>query len=106
MKYIFNEALRSCLFPVLLLFVGLIPVIGDNVLFLCSNHICWEEKASSLIRTSLTDPDEALELRGKWRWLSIRIGWLPTILAFIPFYRLAVSAFITDLRGDRFGFFG
>jgi hypothetical protein len=84
MKYIFNEALRSCLFPVLLLFVGLIPVIGIMLVFVLESHLLGRESIIAYT-DSLTDPDEALELRGKWRWLSIRIGWLPTILAFIPF---------------------
>ncbi|GIT09484.1 MAG: hypothetical protein CM1200mP30_31140 [Pseudomonadota bacterium] len=50
-KYIFSEALKSCIYPVLLLSIGLIPVIGF-CLFSCLNLICLVGKASLPILTA------------------------------------------------------
>ena len=33
----------------------------------------------------LKDVEEGRELRRKWLWLPVRIGWLPAVLTFIPF---------------------
>ena len=83
-KYIFNEALKSCISLVLLLSIGLIPVIGILLVFMLESHLLGRE---SIIAYSdcLKNVDEARELRRKWRWLPVRIGWLPAILTFIPF---------------------
>ena len=83
-KYIFNEALKSCISLVLLLSIGLIPVIGILLVFMLESHLLGRE---SIIAYSdcLKNVDEAKELRRKWRWLPVRIGWLPAILTFIPF---------------------
>ena len=83
-KYILKESLKACLFPVMLLFVGLIPVIGPPIVFVLESHILGRE-STIVYLDSLTNPEEAAELRKSWRWLPVRIGWLPTILAFIPF---------------------
>ena len=83
-KYILKESLKACLFPVMLLFVGLIPLIGPPIVFVLESHILGRE-STIVYLDSLTNPEEAAELRKSWRWLPVRIGWLPTILAFIPF---------------------
>jgi len=83
-KYILKESLKACLFPVMLLFVGLIPVIGPPIVFVLESHLLGRE-STIVYLDSLTNPEEAAELRKSWRWLPVRIGWLPTILAFIPF---------------------
>ena len=83
-KYIFSEALKSCIYPLLLLSIGLIPVIGLLLVFMLESHLLGRE---SIIAYSdcLKDVEEARELRKKWRWLPLRIGWLPAVLTFIPF---------------------
>ena len=83
-KYIFSEALKSCIYPVLLLSIGLIPVIGLLLVFMLESHLLGRE---SIIVYSdcLKDVEEAREFRRKWRWLPVRIGWLPAVLTFIPF---------------------
>ena len=83
-KYILKESLKACLLPVMLLFVGLIPVIGLPIVFVLESHLLGRE-STIVYLDSLTNPEEAAELRKSWRWLPVRIGWLPTILAFIPF---------------------
>ena len=84
-KYILKESLKACLFPVMLLFVGLIPVIGPPIVFVLESHLLGRE-STMVYLDSLTNPEEAAELGRRWRWLPIRIGWIPTILAFIPFF--------------------
>ena len=83
-KYILKESLKACLFPVMLLFVGLIPVIGPPIVFVLESHLLGRE-STIVYLDSLTNPEEAAELRKSWRWLPVRIGWLPTVLTFIPF---------------------
>ena len=82
-KYIFSEALKSCIYPVLLLSIGLIPVIGILLVFMLESHLLGRE---SIIAYSdcLKDVEEAKGLRSKWRWLPVRLGWLPAVLTFIP----------------------
>lgn len=84
-KNILKESLKSCLFPVMLLFVGLIPVIGPPIVFVLESHLLGRE-STIVYLDSLTNPEEAAKLRKSWCWLPVRIGWLPTILAFIPFF--------------------
>ena len=84
-KYFFKEALKACLFPFLLIFVGLIPVIGLPIVFLLESHMFGRGCVEAYLE-SLSNPEEAAKLRKKWRWLPIRIGWLPAVLTFIPFF--------------------
>ena len=84
LKYIFKEALKACLFPLLLLFVGLIPILGLPLVFLLEAHLLGRQSIVVYLE-SLTNPEEAAELRKSWRWLPIRIGWMAAILTFIPF---------------------
>ena len=42
-KYIFSEALKSCIYPLLLLFIGLIPVIGLLLVFILESHLLGTE---------------------------------------------------------------
>ncbi len=83
-KNIFSEALKSCIYPIFLLCIGLIPVIGILLVFILESHLLGRE---SIIAYSdcLKDVEEAREFRRKWRWLPVRIGWVPAILTFIPF---------------------
>ena len=83
-KNILKETLKACLFPIILLFFGLIPVIGPLIVFALASHLLGRE-STVVYLDSLTNPEEAAELRKSWRWLPVRIGWLPTVLAFIPF---------------------
>jgi len=83
-KNILKETLKACLFPIILLFFGLIPVIGPLIVFALASHLLGRE-STVVYLDSLTDPEEAAELRRSWRWLPVLIGWLPTMLAFIPF---------------------
>ena len=83
-KYILKESLKACLFPVMLLFVGLIPVIGPPIVFVLESHLLGRE-STIVYLDSLTNPEEVAKLRKSWRWLPVRIGWLPTVLTFIPF---------------------
>ena len=83
-KNILKETLKSCLFPIILLFLGLIPVIGPPIVFVIESHLLGRESIIVYL-DSLTNPEEAAKLRKSWRWLPVRIGWLPTVLLFIPF---------------------
>jgi len=83
-NHILKEALKACLFPVLLIFVGLIPVIGLPIVFMLESHLMGREGVIVYL-DSLTNQEEAVELRKMWRWMPIRIGWLPAFLTFIPF---------------------
>lgn len=84
LKYILQEALKAFLFPLLLLFVGLVPVVGLPLVFLLESHLLGRQSVVVYLE-SLTNPEEAAELRRNWRWVPIRIGWLPAMLTFIPF---------------------
>ena len=76
--------MKACIFPVLLLFIGLIPVIGLLLVFILESHLLGRESIIAY-SDSLKGVEEARELHRKWRWLPVRIGWLPAILTFIPF---------------------
>ena len=89
----FSEALKSCIYPVLLLSIGLIPVIGILLVFMLESHLLGRE---SIIAYSdcIKDVEEARELRRKWRWLPVRIGWL-----FLPLsitYEVVGFAFLAE----------
>ena len=80
----FSEALKSCIYPLILLSIGLIPFVGILLVFMLESHLLGRE---SIIAYSdcLKKVEETRELRRKWRWLPVRIGWLPAVLTFIPF---------------------
>jgi hypothetical protein len=84
LKYILKEALKACFSTFLLLFVGLIPIVGLPIVFLLEAHLLGRQSIVVYLE-SLTNTEEAVELRKRWRWLPIRIGWLAAILTFIPF---------------------
>ena len=84
-KHILKEVLKASLFPVVLILVGLIPIIGLPIVFLLESHLMGRE-AVIVYLESLTNPEEDAELRRKCRWIPIRIGWLPAVLTFIPFF--------------------
>ncbi len=83
-KNVLSEALKSFIYPILLLSIGIIPVIGLVLVFMLESHLLGRE---SIITYSdcLKDVEEGRKLRKKWRWLPVRIGWLPALLTFIPF---------------------
>ena len=70
--------------PLFLLFVGLVPIVGLPLVFLLESHLLGRQSVVVYLE-SLTNPEEAVELRKNWRWVPMRIGWLPAILTFIPF---------------------
>jgi len=84
LNFILKEALKACIFPLLLLFVGLIPILGLPLVFILEAHLLGRQSIVVYLE-SLTNQEEAVELRKSWRWLPIRIGWFAAILTFIPF---------------------
>ena len=84
MKMVFREALKACIYPILIIFLGLIPIIGLPIVFILESHLLGKE-CMTVYLDSITDPNESVSLKKSWKWWSIRLGWLPTILAFIPF---------------------
>ena len=102
-KYIFSEALKSCIYPFLFISIGFIPVIGLLLVFILESHLLGRE---SIIAYSdcLKDVDEARELRKKWRWLPLRLGWLPAILTFIPFIGWLFLPFLITYEVVGFAF--
>ena len=84
LKYILKEAMKACFFPLLLLFVGLIPFVGLPLVFLLEAHLLGRQTVVVYLE-SLTIHEESVELRKSLGLLPIRIGWLPAILAFVPF---------------------
>ena len=84
LKYILKEALKAFFFPLLLLFFGLIPIVGLPLVFLMEAHLLGRQSVVIYLDI-LTNPEEAVELKKSWRLVPIRIGWLPAILTFLPF---------------------
>ncbi len=84
MKTVFREALKACVYPLLILFLGLIPIIGLPIVYILETHLMGKESIIVYL-DSISNPNEAIELKKSWKWLSFRLGWLPTSLAFIPF---------------------
>jgi len=82
-KNIISEALKSCIYPLLLLSLGLIPFIGILLVFMLESYLLGRESIIAYT-DCIKDVEEARELRRKWRWLPVRIGWLPAVLTFIP----------------------
>ena len=82
-KYFFVEALKACIFPILMLFFGLIPLIGLPIVFLLESHLLGRQSVIVYLE-SLTDTKEIDEMNKKTRFIPVRIGWLATILTFIP----------------------
>jgi len=95
-NHILKEALKACLFPVLLIFVGLIPVIGLPIVFMLESHLMGREGVIVYL-DSLTNQEEAVELRKMWRWMPIRIGWLTGVSCFYSVCWLVVFAAVIDL---------
>ena len=62
----------------------MIPVIGLLLVFILESHLLGRESIIAYC-DCIKDVDEARDLRRKWRWLPVRIGWLPAVLTFIPF---------------------
>jgi uncharacterized protein involved in cysteine biosynthesis len=42
----------------------------------------------------LRDLDEVAALRKSWRWMSLRLGWLPMGLAFVPLFGWLLLPFV------------
>ena len=84
LKYILKESLKACFSPLLLLFVGLIPIVGLPLVFILEAHLLGRQSVVVYLE-SFTIPEEAVELSKSWRLVPIRIGWLPAILTFVPF---------------------
>ena len=62
----------------------MIPVIGILLVFMLESHLLGRESINAY-SDCIKDVEEAREFRRKWRWLPVRIGWLPAVLTFIPF---------------------
>ena len=82
-KYFVKEALKACLFPILLLLFGLIPFLGLPIVFLFESHLIGRQ-CIMIYLESFSDPEEIAMLKKRWRWLPIKLGFIPTILTFIP----------------------
>ena len=81
--YSMVEALKLCLVPLLILFAGLIPLIGFLMVYLLESYILGRD----VLRVYLDEINEEVELnelRKNFRWVPIKLGWLPMLLAFMP----------------------
>ena len=83
MKAALREALKACVFPLLLLLLGLIPLIGVVLVMVVQAHLMGREVVNVYL-DGLSAPDDAVALRQTWRWVPLRLGWLPMGLAFMP----------------------
>lgn len=83
MKVALREALKACVFPLLLLLLGLIPLIGVVLVMVVQAHLMGREVVNVYL-DGLSAPDDAVALRQTWRWVPLRLGWLPMGLAFVP----------------------
>ena len=77
------EALKLCLMPILILFAGLIPVIGLPLVYLFESHLLGRD-AVMVYLNEIHIAEERKELKKKLRWVPVKIGWLPMLLAFVP----------------------
>ena len=82
-KVFFIEVIKACIYPILMIFLSLIPLIGMPIVFLMESHLLGKQSTIVYIEC-LTNINEIAYFKKKWRWLPIRIGWLPAILTFIP----------------------
>jgi len=76
-------AFKLCLFPIILLFAGLIPVIGLMLVYIFESHLLGRDTLSVYLE-KIQSGEEKEELNKKLRWISIKLGWLPMLMAFIP----------------------
>ena len=83
-KYFFVESFKSCFYPILLMIISFIPFIGIPIIFFLECHYLGNQCILVYLE-NLDNHDEVDFLKKKWRFLPMRIGWLPTILSFIPF---------------------
>ncbi len=83
-RFFFIEAIISCLFPSLLLFISLIPFIGFPIVFVLESHFLGKQCIRVYLE-NLNNLEEVEFLKKRWHWLPIKMGWLPSLLTFIPF---------------------
>ncbi len=76
------EALKLCLMPLLILFGGLVPVIGLPLVYLLESHLLGRDAV--MVYLDEIQTEERDELKKKLRWVPVQLGWLPMLLAFIP----------------------
>ena len=77
------EGLKACVIPLLLLFLGLIPLLGLVLVFLIESHLMGRDMICVYL-DCLDDSEDVVRLRKAWRWVPMRLGWLPMGLAFVP----------------------
>ena len=83
-NYLFVEAFRACFFPIILLFLSLIPFIGLPIVFVLESHFLGKQCITTYLE-NLNNLEEIEFLKKRLIWLPIRMGWLPSLLTFIPF---------------------
>ncbi len=93
MKAALWEALKSCVFPLLLLLLGLIPLLGVVLVMVVQAHWMGRDVVNVYL-DELRDLDEVAALRQSWRWMSLRLGWLPMGLAFVPLFGWLLLPFV------------
>ena len=71
------------MFPILLLVISLIPFIGLLIVFLIESHLLGKQCIVVYLE-NLNDLEENDLLKKRLRWLPVRMGWLPSLLTFIP----------------------
>ena len=81
--FFFIGAFRESLFPILLLVISLIPFIGLLIVFLIESHLLGKQCIVVYLE-NLNDLEENDLLKKRLRWLPVRMGWLPSLLTFIP----------------------
>lgn len=77
------EGLKACVIPLLLLFLGLIPLLGVVLVFLIESHLLGRDMIRVYL-DCLDRSEDVVTLRKTWRWVPMRLGWLPMGLAFVP----------------------
>ena len=103
MKAALREALKACVFPLLLLVLGLVPLIGVALVMLVQAHWLGRDVVNGYL-DGLDDPDAADELRKAWRWVPLRVGWLPMGLAFVPLLGWLLLPFVLTLEVVGFAY--
>jgi len=83
-NYFCVDALKACFFPILLFFLSLIPFIGLPILFVLESHFLGKQCINVYLE-NLNNLEEIEILKKRFIWLPIRMGWLPSLLTFIPF---------------------
>jgi len=77
------ETIKSTIFAIIMLFIGLIPLIGLPTIFLLESHILGRQILTIYLE-NITNADEVDELKKIWRFVPIKIGWFTAILSFVP----------------------